>query len=622
MICPGNSKLNDGMIKAAFNIALLTAFCWMACPPANADWINLSGAQNAPNIAEIHINDNHVKVELEIFVNDLVTFDRLIPDEFFEGSKIERNSLEKRMQQFSQEELQIITDDGKNLQAILKLIEPRFRIERPTSVRWKINPYTGQPIQGPPKDKRVLYAELVYPFTQKPQSLTIIPPLNEESKLSKVPIGFMTYHKEAPLHDFRYLSEPSKVTLDWADPWYSQFYKKALRRWQIGGVMSFLYIEPYEVRHEILARVKDLAAWMDLGLRGGEFIEADENKPLKKRVGEFFLERDKTRIDGKKLRPILDRVSFVKYSTTASTFVVQSERLPINTAMVGVIITYLTEGLPQKVTNQWDLWSDHIQKVTTDAIDPAGGLPSYVTPDDNILTWTNFLKTYVPPTVAKIEVDTSLTTIKIPVASVLCLLAMLPIGLQIRKRRKNTKSTGLLIGLTVLLFGASFGLYPFLKVSVAKPAILAPKISDDQAVAVLNSLLKNIYRSFDFREEEDVYDRLATSVSGNLLSEIYLQNRKSMVVTQAGGARARVKEIEILDVNVNNLDNNPLRRLFHTKWTAMGSVGHWGHIHIRKNQYEAKITVEPVDGAWKITNLELLEEKRIDSYANPEKGKN
>ncbi|MDX2497992.1 MAG: hypothetical protein QNL11_08845 [Desulfobacterales bacterium] len=49
----------------------------------------------------------------------------------------------------------------------------------------------------------------------------------------------------------------------------------------------------------------------------------------------------------------------------------------------------------------------------------------------------------------------------------------------------------------------------------------------------------------------------------------------------------------------------------------MGSVGHRGHIHIRKNQYEADITVEPVDGAWKITSLELLEEKRIDSYAKP-----
>ncbi|MBW2175288.1 MAG: hypothetical protein JRF64_12050 [Deltaproteobacteria bacterium] len=264
----------------------------------------------------------------------------------------------------------------------------------------KINPYTGQRIPGPPEDKRVLYVELVYPFKQKPSSLTFIPPLDEKFKMSTVAIGFITYHNRVPINDFRYLSEPSTVTLDWDDPWYSEFDKKALKRWQRGGVMSFLYIEPYEVRHEILARVKDLEAWIDLGLRGNEFVEADENEQLKKRVGEFFLQRDKVLIDGKQLRPILDRTAFVKYTMTRTFFIEQPEQLPINTALVGVIITYLTEGIPQEVTSEWDLWSDRIQKVPADAVDPAGPFPSYLTPDDNVLTWTNFLKTYKIPTVA------------------------------------------------------------------------------------------------------------------------------------------------------------------------------------------------------------------------------
>jgi len=64
-----------------------------------------------------------------------------------------------------------------------------------------------------------------------------------------------------------------------------------------------------------------------------------------------------------------------------------------------------------------------------------------------------------------------------------------------------------------------------------------------EAVAVLNSLLKYIYRSFDFREEEDVYDKLTTSVHGNLLSDIYLQNRKCLLVTQTGGVRAAGKGV-------------------------------------------------------------------------------
>ena len=46
-------------------------------------------------------------------------------------------------------------------------------------------------------------------------------------------------------------------------------------------------------------------------------------------------------------------------------------------------------------------------------------------------------------------------------------------------------------------------------------------------------------------------------------------------------------------------------------WNVAASVGHWGHIHQRRNRYVAELTVEPVDGVWKITSLELIEEKRL-----------
>ncbi|MGB5874749.1 MAG: hypothetical protein WBG01_11470 [Bacteroidota bacterium] len=289
----------------------------------------------------------------------------------------------------------------------------------------------------------------------------------------------------------------------------------------------------------------------------------------------------------------------------------------LNTAMVGVIVTYLTNELPQQVTVDWDLFSDKIQKIPSTAVDPAGPFASFVTPDDNVLVWTNYLKDYKVPTVAAVSIDESITTLGLPLATVFCLLALVPVTVQLWKRRKSGRSLGLYAGLAVLLVAGSVLLYPFLRVAVARPAAIAPTMTDDEGLAVLNSLLGNIYRAFDFREEEDVYDRLATSVHGNLLSEIYLQNRRSLVVTQAGGAQARVKEVEIVKANRNHADGNPLKMLFHANWTAMGSVGHWGHIHIRKNQYEANIAVEAVEGSWKITDLELLEEERIDPYANP-----
>ncbi len=51
------------------------------------------------------------------------------------------------------------------------------------------------------------------------------------------------------------------------------------------------------------------------------------------------------------------------------------------------------------------------------------------------------------------------------------------------------------------------------------------------------------------------------------------------------------------------------------QWTAMGTVGHWGHVHTRQNLYDAIVTIEAIDGVWKITDLEVIEENRIDPAA-------
>ena len=168
------------------------------------------------------------------------------------------------------------------------------------------------------------------------------------------------------------------------------------------------------------------------------------------------------------------------------------------------------------------------------------------------------------------------------------------------------------LGLAVVLIAAAIGSTHFFTVPLNKPARFTAQLSDNESMIVLNSLLKNVYRSFDFREESDIYDRLAISVSGNLLENIYLQNRKSMVIEQAGGAQAKVKKVEILKATPTATPGKDGSRTYRTEWTAMGTVGHWGHIHTRLNRYDALISLTPVNGSWKITGLELLEEKRID----------
>ena len=54
-----------------------------------------------------------------------------------------------------------------------------------------------------------------------------------------------------------------------------------------------------------------------------------------------------------------------------------------------------------------------------------------------------------------------------------------------------------------------------------------------------------------------------------------------------------------------------------TRWNVTGSVGHWGHVHQRANQYEAEITVRVIDDTWRITDLEVLTEERLQAPQRP-----
>lgn len=105
-----------------------------------------------------------------------------------------------------------------------------------------------------------------------------------------------------------------------------------------------------------------------------------------------------------------------------------------------------------------------------------------------------------------------------------------------------------------------------------------------------------------------MYDALEQSLSGDLLNRVYLETMKSLELKSQGGARVKVK-----DVTLNTAEFAEMGNGFHAicNWDVRGSVGHWGHVHERVNRYSAELMIEPLDGTWKITQLELLEEQRV-----------
>jgi hypothetical protein len=271
--------------------------------------------------------------------------------------------------------------------------------------------------------------------------------------------------------------------------------------------------------------------------------------------------------------------------------------------------------MPQQVEVDWELFTDQIQRVPATATDPAGPLATYLEPDANVHTWTNFLKNYQMPTVQQIGVKETIGELRVPLLSLALFVGVviMLIWAFVRSRRKQPLRLPLVLGTLLLAAGAAA--YPVAQLSLARPAMIAGNLDDERAAALLQALLKNVYRAFDFRDEEDVYDKLALSVSGDLLTDIYLQHRKSMAVQQAGGAQAKIKEVAVKKASAERIAGDGLSYALHGEWTALGTVGHWGHLHQRKNRYEAVITVTAEDGHWKIIGLDLRDEQRIDRAA-------
>jgi hypothetical protein len=152
--------------------------------------------------------------------------------------------------------------------------------------------------------------------------------------------------------------------------------------------------------------------------------------------------------------------------------------------------------------------------------------------------------------------------------------------------------------------------WPLLNINLTGSAII-PEIKETSAAeAILTPLLRNVYRAFDHRAESEIYDVLALSVDGELLRKLYLETIQALTLDGREGTRVTISEFsaDILKVTPSTQDEGFITEV---QWTALGTVGHWGHSHTRVNRYTAKVTVSPIQSAWKITQLDVTEARRL-----------
>jgi len=109
-----------------------------------ADFMAFNGSEMAPNIAEIRIAEDGVRIQLEVFVGDLKTFDALVPDNWLKDGSTPRAASSERMVDFAESGLSIRRADGTALPVFAQLIERRMRVDRASPLAGKRDPTTGR----------------------------------------------------------------------------------------------------------------------------------------------------------------------------------------------------------------------------------------------------------------------------------------------------------------------------------------------------------------------------------------------------------------------------------------------------------------------------------------------
>jgi hypothetical protein len=570
---------------------------------AIADALVVTRAMQASTIAEIFVEREQIRVELEVGAPDLPAFANCLPDRSYEALTGRTGLLETRLATFFDSDWVMRADD-RPLEGNLKSIIPAKRVAR--------DEVTGEALAEQPENaETVIRITLEFPFegAGKPSVLSIRPPLVDGAAAAS--IGFVCYHKGLPINDFRYLSSEVTLDLDWDDPWYSRFRHPNLRRQFDAPISTYLYVEPYEVRKEIIVRPIDLQVFVDLDLTKDGVIQVQQQGELKQRVADFLADRNPVTIDGQVVEGKLDRIHFVQRTLKTTGIIEPPVDLDTVSATLGVIFVYPIERLPQNVSMVCDLFTPKIQNIPAVASDEAGGLPGAVTPGDPVLVWKNYLINPRNAELTEVATPPSPQSLAVPIASVICggLAAVLCVLLSQRVRSQQPVSRWVGIAPIALLLLAGM-LFPVAKISIANPFASPPIVSNPDASDILSGLLHNVYRSFDHHDEGLIYDRLSKSISGDLLEEVYLETRQSMDVKNQGGLRLSVKE-----VNVSELERikDQLEHTYRCRWRVSGWIGHWGHVHTRENEHLALITIAARDGRWKITAMEMLDQSPMES---------
>ena len=570
---------------------------------------SLVGHPISLSTAVADIYPDHLQVELRILVEDLVLYHQLKADGEQTVSREDLMTASELHRSFLKQYFRVFLKDGEPLPGEI------------TEVDLSEIPQTGVRLDQVMEVGVYYYFHL--PMEQQPDYLTFTQQFGGSDAPVPSVMDLILLQKGARL-DFPVQigpRSPHSIALDWENPPRNdRTYWKERREWMkqrreaLLGVTSYsatyayLYLEPQEIRFEILVPLLTLETWLPLQREEADYLSVAEQDAMEKALPGFLQEVCHTHIDGMEITAQLDRLDF--FTLDIRDFAKKQERKKVGVAnaRVGMILSFPTKGNFQSASLEWSFFNEvtPLLNTMTYVFDQPGERFFFT---DNERTW----QWQSPKHASGPQVSSWLSLPPVPSMptmplSLLFLLAAFSGGAFALKR--NWK-----IAVPLLVLGGCFGWWNpvWQQMVIPHPTQEAPLPTPPEQNKIAEVLLRNIYRSFDYLQDADVYSALSRSADGDYLEKLYLQIKKGLILTEQGGAHSRVR-------NVQWLESEPTSHLMRAqsfslsvKWEITGTVEHWGHIHTRRNAYRAELEVKAVDDEWKLVDLEVLDEDQVES---------
>jgi len=552
-------------------------------------------SMHASTILEMFVEDEGIRLELELISEDWVPFSDWLPAEAFAAHQVPvPQSTSAGLAGGVGQGLRLTLNGEPTAKPELRSLSLRNRTPRDGA--------DGMPLPRPQDNSRaaqVYAAEFWIPFATQPELIRVEPPSREA--FPKLELGFRAHHGVVEANAFNYLRAPATLLLDWEDSWRTRFAEPFLVRAFHDSMDLRVYVGEREVRLEAAVRVLDFRALLDLPEADLAAAEAspEARRRMLDRLAAALALRIQLMAEGESLVPSSVTVRGIRRSLSGLRQVAVNEPEPLHRSVAGIVWSFPVPASLEttyRLTTGADLFSTQVQRIPI-TWEAAGNqrLEAELGPDLRSIDWRPLRRAVAEteaPASLPVPPETHGLALGIPWAVVAALLAapILAVGLALRRAPVTQRFLAWLLWVLLLAGGGMISGWAGPQVTLGEPPMAqAPPYAEAEAKEVCIGLIQAA-------SEVSGGD---SAFAGTFQKEGQARWNRALPSTSPFGGTWDGRKAEIASVRFPQRPDTR-RIVAEVDWTDQAWSTHWQLRHEERRSAHASVTIVPEAGAWRI----------------------